>query len=730
MKTRFSYITVILIFFSLVSKSQVTISPNGATDVCNTSVVLEVDNPQPGWNYNWHYFTNTCSGIIPVQVGPAATGTSFSADFTAKYFCVATDLSGSTYTSNSINIRNLPGSLFSSELPAPYPNDTAFCQLSVSLCVPSDFYDFFPTSISWFMNNNLIAGAQGPAYTATLQGWYKYSITSSCITDFSDSIFLLNPPQVPVIVGTTTICSGQSTILSVVGSYATYLWSTGAATQAINVLSAGTYTVIVSNFPGCTATASITVTVSPNPTPTITGDNSICQGLSTIFTASPGYSAYLWSNGALTQSIVVNIAGTYTVTVTDVNGCFGTSTRVLTVNPNPVTIITGDSTLCLPQTSGLNGGAGFVSYLWNTLSTTQSIVVSSQGTYTVSVTNANGCAGSDTIQVTGPFATISGNNSVCNGSSTDLTIQFTGSSPYSYSYHDGVNVYGPYSTTSNPEIITVNPVVTTNYFLVSYSDAFCQGAVGGNALIDTGPIPVITGDSTLCPGQITTLDAGPGYSAYFWSTGDVAQTTNVGGIGIYSVTVVDANGCSGTGSITISNQLPYPTILTAAGPLGICQGDSVHLFAQFPLDSYQWYKNNIIINGATGASLWASTAGRYQCLTVDSSGCSGTSNFAKVSIVCFPPLPPVDRLEQLNNEETTVVIFPNPSREEFTIRFNREMNEAVELKIRDITGKEILHQSFFISNDELKLSELKSGYYLLEIKTDKGMRLQKSLMLL
>ncbi len=58
------------------------------------------------------------------------------------------------------------------------------------------------------------------------------------------------------------------------------------------------------------------------------------------------------------------------------------------------------------------------------------------------------------------------------------------------------------------------------------------------------------------------------------------------------------------------------------------------------------------------------------------------------------------------------------------------MNEAVELKIRDITGKEILHQSFFISNDELKLSELKSGYYLLEIKTDKGMRLQKSLMVL
>lgn len=706
--------TSIAVFVNFTTHAQVTISANGPTDVCNTTVLLEVDNPQPGWNYEWNVFTNTCSGINPVQV-VLTSGSNYNAEFTGQYFCVATDLSGSTYVSNTIPVRSLPGSLYSSQLPAPLSDDTAFCVTSVLLCIPVDFYDPFPTAVSWFRNNILIPGAQGPSYNATQQGWFKYSITSPCMTDFSDSIYVLTPPATPVIAGTTTVCAGQNTVLTVTGSYNSYQWSNGAVSQSINVSGAGTYTATVTDFAGCTASASVTVTINPNPVPIITGVNSICQGSSTVFTASPAFGNYIWSTGNNTQSIQVSVAGPYTVTVTDVNGCVGTATRVLTVNPNPVPLITGDSTLCLPQTSVLNAGAGYVAYLWNSTSSTQTIVISSQGIYTVTVTNANGCTGSDSIEVTGPRAIISGSNSACNGNSSDLTIQFTGSAPYSYSYSDGSNTYGPYSTNSNPEIITVNPVVTTNYFLVSYSDAFCIGAVGGNALIDTGPVPVITGDSTLCPGQITILDAGPGYSAYFWNTGDVAQTTNVGGIGIYSVTVLDANGCSGTGSITISNQLPYPTILTAAGPLSICQGDSVHLFAQFPLDSYQWYKNNIILPGATGASLWASAAGRYQCLTIDMNSCSGTSNNARVSIVCFPPLPSEEKTVQLSNELNAVTLYPNPSQALFNYELPKNFSSKLYLQVTDLLGNTIRSGELTNRMGTIDLSAYPAGIYFLKV---------------
>jgi hypothetical protein len=200
------------------------------------------------------------------------------------------------------------------------------------------------------------------------------------------------------------------------------LWNTTATTQTITPSLAGTYTVTVTNAAGCSASDTQVIIVNPNPVPNITGDISICSGFNTVFSAGGPYSGYLWNTGALTPTVVVAAAATYTVTVTDANGCTGTDSQLLTVNANPIPNITGNNVICLGQNTIFNAGA-YTSYLWNTAATTQNITVNSAGTYTVTVTDANGCVGSDTYGLTVnalPVPNIIGDTTICAGLTTKL----------------------------------------------------------------------------------------------------------------------------------------------------------------------------------------------------------------------------------------------------------------------------------------------------------------------
>ncbi|MBL0238323.1 MAG: hypothetical protein IPQ02_17460 [Saprospiraceae bacterium] len=223
----------------------------------------------------------------------------------------------------------------------------------------------------------------------------------------------------------------------------TYLWSTTATTQSINVSTAGTYSVTVTDANGCTGTASRTLTVDPNPVVTITGDNKICAGTSSTFTANASVGTapftYLWSTTATTQSINVSTAGTYSVTVTDANGCTGTASRTLTVDPNPVVTITGDNKICAGTSSTFTANASVgtapFTYLWSTTATTQSINVSTAGTYSVTVTDANGCTGTASRTLTvdpNPVVTITGGNKICAGTSSTFQRMQVGTAPFTY----------------------------------------------------------------------------------------------------------------------------------------------------------------------------------------------------------------------------------------------------------------------------------------------------------
>jgi hypothetical protein len=263
--------------------------------------------------------------------------------------------------------------------------------------------------------------------------------------------------------GVTTFCQGGSTTLSA-SNGASYIWKNGTTTvgtaATFNATTAGSYTVEVTNAAGCKATSTpTTVTVNTLPTATITanGPSTFCQGGSTALTASTGAS-YIWKNGTTTVGTAATFnattAGSYTVEVTNANGCKATSAATtVTVNVAPTATITanGVTTFCQGGSTTLSASTG-ASYIWKngttTVGTTATLNATTAGSYTVEVTNANGCKATSTGTVVTvnalPTATITANGATtfCQGGSTTLTAS-TGAS---YIWKNGTTTAGTTAT--------------------------------------------------------------------------------------------------------------------------------------------------------------------------------------------------------------------------------------------------------------------------------------------
>ena len=207
------------------------------------------------------------------------------------------------------------------------------------------------------------------------------------------------PPINLTVMGETAACTGEVVPLSANANYASYQWSTGAATPSINVTTAGTYSLQVTDDNNCTAFESITVNFNPLPEPEITGDDNICSGESALLEADAGYAEYHWSNGANTAQINTTAAGSYTVTVTDNNGCEGVAAKSLVVMPLPSFQIIGDEIICKDGSTVLTTNAGFNNYVWSTGALTPSIEVIGPGLYEVTVTDQNECSSSESFEV-------------------------------------------------------------------------------------------------------------------------------------------------------------------------------------------------------------------------------------------------------------------------------------------------------------------------------------------
>ncbi|MFK7906421.1 MAG: T9SS type A sorting domain-containing protein, partial [Chitinophagales bacterium] len=173
-------------------------------------------------------------------------------------------------------------------------------------------------------------------------------------------------------------------------------WSNDKDSQSIDV-GEGTYTVTVTDSNGCTGTDEVTVIENANPEPSITGSLEYCASELTTTLDAGTWTSYLWSNDQATHSTDVG-EGTYTVTVTDSNGCTGTDQVTVIENANPQPKIGGELSYCRGREATLDAGT-WTSYLWSNSLTIQSFSTTVTGIYTVTVTDSNGCTGTDMVGV-------------------------------------------------------------------------------------------------------------------------------------------------------------------------------------------------------------------------------------------------------------------------------------------------------------------------------------------
>lgn len=492
-------------------------------------------------------------------------------------------------------------------------------------------------TVSIFGDNNLCENQEGfleadPGFanyqwstnedtpSISINGPGTYSVTVSdvvgCMAEASFTVSQ-SPSLTPAISGDFTLCTGNSASLTVNGAFASLVWSTYETSATISPTSAGTYSVTVTDASGCTGTASASVSALPDPLPDISGNLAFCPGDSVQLTASGGFSSYTWSGDIHSQSIKVDTAGTYTVSVVDANGCQGQNSVALIENPSPEPSITGDSQICNGDTTTLSAVESFSSYLWSNNSTSSSISVDSAGTYSLVVTNAQGCEGSASYlvsQTPNPVPIITGPTAICEGASTVLDAG-VGYSNYQW------------SPAGSAQSITANAAAA---YTVTVTDANgCTGSASVNVAVNPNPNPDILGDNAFCAGDSASLQASPGYASYMWSNSDASADIVISNEGTYVVTVTDGNGCLGTASFEVT-QLANP-IPVISGPTQFCEGSTATLNADTGYDTYLWSDNS------DGSSLQVSSTGTYSLTVTNASGCSGET---AVSVI-ENPLPAV-----------------------------------------------------------------------------------------
>jgi large repetitive protein len=469
----------------------------------------------------------------------------------------------------------------------------------------------------------------------------------------------VNPvPATPTITaaGPTTFCAGGSVVLT--SSAATgNLWSTGATTQSITVGTSGTYTVTVTTA-GCSSapSAGTTVTVNPTPpTPTITpgGPTTFCAGGSVTLTSSSA-TGNLWSTGATTQSITVSIGGTYTVTVTS-SGCSATSAgTTVTVNPLPATpTVTpgGPTTFCASGSVTLTSSSASGN-VWSTGETTQSITVTTGGTYTVTVTSG-GCTSAPSAGTTvtvnpipaTPTITAGGPTTFCTGGSVTLTSSSaTG------------NLWSTGATTQS--II----VSTAGTYTVTVTQTGCTSAPSAGTTVTVDPVPTTASagpDATACvsPGTFTMAANVPTVGTGSWSQAPGgpataiiftvgSATSNIGGLttaGTYTfVWTISSGTCApsrDTMTITV-NTNPAPFTLTGGGTF--CPGTTTLTGPVDPNYTYTWQRsltgisnpNSFTSFGGTASTQNITSSGNYRLIVTNQFGCSA-SDTTPVSMADF-----------------------------------------------------------------------------------------------
>ncbi len=479
--------------------------------------------------------------------------------------------------------------------------------------------------------------------TGVIAGTYSVTIMDANGCTSASSVTVVEPVILLAasVVDSNITCNGFTdggATASATGGTApyTYAWNNSATTASITGVIAGTYSVTIMDANGCTSTSASTATEPTTlASASVVDSNITCNGFAdggTTASATGGTApyTYAWSNSATTASITGVLAGTYTVTVMDANGCTSTSASTVTEPTLLVSASTVDSNITCNgfvdggATASATGGTAPYTYVWSNSATTASITGVIAGTYSVTIMDANGCSSTSASTVTEPAilvsASIVDSNIACNGSADGgATASATGgTAPYTYAWSNSATnasitgvIAGTYSVTimdANGCSSISSTTVTEPTILVSASvvdsNITCNGLANGGA----------------------TASAAGGTSPYTYSWNNSATTASITGViaGTYSVTIMDANGCTSTSASTVTE----PTVLVATSVVdsnATCNG-----FANGGASSsatggtapytYAWS------NSAITASITGVTAGTYSVTITDANGCASASS--------------------------------------------------------------------------------------------------------
>ena len=440
--------------------------------------------------------------------------------------------------------------------------------------------------------------------TPTENTTYSVTVTSSYGCSNSRSLTVtVNPLPEITLTGENSICEGASTTIIAFGAIS-YRWNTGSRVDRITVSTQGTYTVTATDGNSCTNTASVNVAVHALPNVKINGRTTFCQGGTTTITAT-GASTYEWSSGEVSQSVTASYAGPYTVTGTDQYGCSATKSVNVTQASVNASIPSGNRYFCHGQSTTLTvSGDASNTYVWFDGSTSDQVVVTSAGTYTVTVTNTAGCQKTLSAIVSEYAMTapaISGNLTICEGTST--TLRATGGT--SYEWDDG----------NMSAMITVN---TTGTYTVTATNTYgCTATASASVLVNPAPAVYILTQNTICRGESVSLTAITSANSFNWNSGQNTATINVSPTltSNYTVLVTDENGCTATATTQITvNQLPSAYV---SGPTAICQGDTSVLTASGGV-AYQWS------TGQFDDHIDVTASGNYTVTVTGENGCSSS----------------------------------------------------------------------------------------------------------
>lgn len=403
-------------------------------------------------------------------------------------------------------------------------------------------------------------------------------------------------------------CTGESLTLRISEVYDSMTWSTGDTMAFTTISEPGVYQVAVKDINNCQNTGSFAVTEAPNPEPVIQGDEALCPGETSTLSLVNTYQAYSWSTGETTPTIRTTQSGTVSVEVTDNLGCLGTDEFTIIPLSAPVVRISGLDAICEGDEARLIANAGFQQYRWSTGAQTQAITVDQPGNYGVTVTDENSCQAFESVNFDvnpNPKPRIGGSLNFCEGGSTQLQVQGGSFTEYNWSTGDmGANL---------------QVSAEAEYAVTVTTAAGCENA--DTVFVEAFrpiPSPISGGEIALCEGERATLDAGPGFLEYVWSTGENTQVIEVDQEGVYELTVLDTNICLSETQVRVREYpIRQPSII---GQSAFCSGQRSTLIAGGTFRAYNWS------TGQEGKNIQIDSGGLYSVTVTDNNGCESSAS--------------------------------------------------------------------------------------------------------